>query len=370
MYSISNEQLSGVISNFKICGNVKNISPYGNGHINDTFMITADIDGTQERKYILQRINTAVFKNPSELMRNIERVTSYLKDKTSSERETLTLVPTVDGKIFYTDGNSLSWRIYNYIDNSVCIELPDNNDDFYQCAVVFGKFQRYLDGFPADELYEVIPDFHNTPKRYNDFLKAVNDDICGRASTVSEEISFIKSHKDFYSCLIENNKSGLLPLRVCHNDTKCNNAMLDRNTHKALCAIDLDTVMPGFSVTDFGDSIRFGASTAAEDEKDTEKVLLDIDKFKTYTKGYLDGCGGMLKDSEIMLLPEGAKIMTIECGMRFLTDYLNGDTYFKTAYPEHNLVRCRTQIKLVKEMEKHWDILKETVKGYTKEQTI
>lgn len=367
MGGLSTEQLNDVIYNFKICGDLKCVSPYGYGHINDTYMITTDVDGKTEKKYILQRINTAVFKVPTELMHNIERVTAYLKDKSCSERETLTLVPTVSGDSFYTDSSSLCWRIYDYIDDSVCIELPDNTKDFYQCAVVFGKFQRYLDGFPACDLYEVIPDFHNTPKRYNDFLKAVNDNICGRASSVSEEISFIKSRKDFYGCLIENNKLGVLPLRVCHNDTKCNNAMLDKHTHKALCAIDLDTVMPGFSVTDFGDSIRFGASTAAEDEKDTEKVLLDINKFKIYTEGYLDGCGGMLKDSEIMLLPEGAKMMTIECGMRFLTDYLNGDTYFKVAYPEHNLVRCRTQLKLVKEMEKHWNTLKETVKKYVKE---
>lgn len=223
-----------------------------------------------------------------------------------------------------------------------------------------------LDEFPAERLYETIPDFHNTPKRYENFLKAVENDYKSRAKNVLSEIEFINDRKDFYSILIDNNKRGELPLRVSHNDTKCNNVMLDEKTHQALCVIDLDTIMPGFSVTDFGDAIRFGASTASEDEKDLSKVNLSIEMFKAYTKGFLKGCGGKLPDSEIMLLPEGAKMMTIECGMRFLTDYLEGDTYFKTAYPNHNLDRCRTQLKLVASMEEHWDELKEIVKQYCK----
>lgn len=254
--------------------------------------------------------------------------------------------------------------IYEFIDNSVSLDLPESNEDFYQCALAFGRFQRVLNDFPAESLHEIIPDFHNTPKRYADFLSSVREDRSGRAHLAENEIEFIKARKDFYSVLFENYGAGKLPLRVSHNDTKCNNVLLDNTTRKALCVIDLDTIMPGFSVTDFGDAIRFGASTAAEDEKDLSKVKLDMEKFRVYTKGFLDGCGGLLSDSEIMLLPEGAKMMTAECGMRFLADFIDGDRYFKTEYPEHNLDRCRTQLKLVAEMEAHWAEMKECVSEY------
>ena len=244
--------------------------------------------------------------------------------------------------------------------------MPESDEDFYQCALAFGKFQKALNDFPAESLHEIIPDFHNTPKRYKDFLQSVSEDRSGRAHLVKPEIDFIKARADFYPVLFENHSAGKLPLRVSHNDTKCNNVLLDNTTRKALCVIDLDTIMPGFSVTDFGDAIRFGASTAAEDEKDLSKVKLDMEKFRVYTKGFLDGCGGLLSDSEIMLLPEGAKMMTIECGMRFLADFIDGDKYFKIAYPEHNLDRCRTQLKLVSEMEDHWDEMKKCVSEYVK----
>ncbi|MBR4073485.1 MAG: phosphotransferase, partial [Clostridia bacterium] len=213
-------------------------------------------------------------------------------------------------------------------------------------------------------LFETIPDFHNTPKRFGDFISAVEADVCGRAAEVKSEIEFIKQRKDFCSVLYKANEEGRLPFRVTHNDTKINNVMLDSKTRKALCVIDLDTIMPGFSVTDFGDSIRFGASTAAEDEKNLDKVWIDLELFQSYAKGFLEGCGGLLGPEEILLMPEGAKMMTLECGMRFLTDYLSGDTYFKTAYEGHNLDRCRTQLKLVADMEKHWDEMKEIVKKY------
>ena len=299
-------------------------------------------------------------------MDNIVKVTDFLKLKAKGERKVLEVIRTYCDGTYFKDEDGYFWRMYNYIDNSICLDRPENTQDFYQCAVAFGQFQRDLTDFPADSLFETIPDFHNTPKRYNDFLESVKNDKSGRASTVKEEIEFIKSRSDFYSILIDNNKSGKLPLRVSHNDTKSNNVMLDAVTHKARCVIDLDTIMPGFSVTDFGDAIRFGASTADEDEKDISKVNLDIEMFKAYTKGFLDGCDGQLLDSEVMLLPEGAKMMTIECGMRFLADYIDGDTYFKTSYPEHNLDRCRTQLKLVADMEVKWDIMKEIVKEYCK----
>lgn len=357
------EQRLNAVKQFKTEGVFKSCEPYGNGHINDTYSVVCKTE-KGDKRYILQAVNTDVFKEPDKLMSNIEKVTAFLRAKGCGERETLNLIPTNDGKAYFTDGDNGCWRMYDFIEDSICLELPESNEDFYQCAVAFGKFQRFLDDFPVGELYETIPDFHNTPKRYADFIAAAEKDVCGRAKSVEKEIEFIKARRDFYSVLLDNERQGLLPLRVSHNDTKSNNVMLDRATRKALCVIDLDTVMPGYSVTDFGDSIRFGASTAAEDEKDLSKVHFSLEKFKTYAAGYLDGCGGMLKNEEIMLLPEGAKMMTAECGMRFLADYLAGDTYFKTAYSEHNLVRCRTQLKLVAEMEDKWDEMKKAVKEF------
>ena len=357
------EKVLNALKNFKLEGEIRGCIPYGNGHINDTFRVLCELPDYTEKYYILQTVNRNVFKKPEEVMSNIEKVTSYLREVVDSPREVLNLVRTYNGNTFYIDNENKCWRVYDFVTDSVCLEQP-NLEEFYECAVAFGRFQKYLSNFPADTLFETIPDFHNTPKRYDNFLNALNNDVKDRAKTAEEEIAFVKDRADFYGVLIESNKKGELPLRVSHNDTKSNNVMLDADTHTALCVIDLDTIMPGFSVTDFGDSIRFGANTATEDEKDLSRVNLDLDKFEIYTKGFLDGCGGELPDSEIMLLPEGAKMMTMEVGMRFLTDYLEGDTYFKTKYAEHNLIRCRTQFKLVAEMEKNWDEMKKIVKKY------
>ncbi len=350
------------LENFLIEGNVKYCEPYGNGHINDTFLVVCDTEKV-EHQYILQSINTKIFV-PVEVMSNIEKVTDYLKGKTDNPRENLILIKKADGGAYHIDEGGRCWRVYEFVTDSLCLERPESANDFKECARAFGKFQKDLAAFPAETLFETIKDFHNTPKRYNDFLKAVSQDVCGRAKDVEAEIAFVKERESFYSVLLDANKRGELPLRVSHNDTKSNNVMLDKNTRTALCVIDLDTIMPGFSVTDFGDSIRFGASTAAEDEKDLSKVKLDIGLFEAYTEGFLENLKDDFKPSEIMLLPEGAKMMTIECGMRFLADYLSGDTYFKTKYPEHNLDRCRTQFKLVQEMEDNWDTLKQIVKKY------
>ncbi len=359
------QEVSNAINNFRVKGEVRGAIPYGNGHINDTFMILSQEENGKEHKYILQTVNQNVFKKPQDVMENIQRVTEYLKDKVETKREVLRLVHTLDDSTYYRDEKGYFWRMYKFVTDSICLDRP-NKDEFYECAVAFGNFQRMLADFPADTLNETIPKFHDTVKRYNDFLKAVEENKSGRLCNVAEEVKFIKDRAEFYSVLLDSNRQGKLPLRVSHNDTKSNNVMLDADTHKALCVIDLDTIMPGFSVTDFGDAIRFGASTADEDEKDLTKVNFDLEMFEIYTKGFLTGCGGSLPDEEIMLLPEGAKMMTIECGMRFLTDYLDGDTYFKTKYPEHNLVRTRTQLKLVADMENNWDKLKSIVKEYCK----
>lgn len=358
------EQVTNALKNFKLEGEIRGCIPYGNGHINDTFMVVCESEDGVQRKYILQAVNNNVFKEPRKVMQNIEKVTEYIRKIADNEREVLHFVHTFNDTIYYEDKYGYFWRMYEFVE-AICLDRP-NLDEFYECAVAFGRFQNLLSDFPANELFETIPDFHNTPKRYENFRKSVTDNKSGRASLVADEIAFVDERKEFYSVLIDANKDGKLPLRVSHNDTKSNNVMLDSEHHKALCVIDLDTIMPGFSVTDFGDAIRFGASTAAEDEKDLNKVKFDLEKFRAYTKGFIDGCGGHLPEEEIMLLPEGAKMMTIECGMRFLADYIDGDTYFKTAYPEHNLVRCHTQFKLVEEMEKYWDEMKNIVKEYCK----
>ncbi len=363
------EKKLAIMSQFQIPGTVKSIAPHGNGHINHTFLVeTVNLCG-QTVRYILQAVNKNVFSDAKGLMSNIEKVTDFLNrvaEEGADPRGIMHLVPANDGSYFYIDEDDTCWRVYDFIEDAVSIELPDTLDEFYECGYAFGNFQKLLNDFPVEELSETIVNFHNTPWRYENFKKAVEEDVCGRAASVKAEIDFVNSEKDFYSVLFDSQKAGKLPFRVTHNDTKPNNVMLDAATKKALCVIDLDTIMPGFSVTDFGDAIRFGANTAAEDEKDLSKVSLSLELFEAYAKGFLEGTGGLLSADEVMLMPEGAKMMTVECGMRFLTDYLQGDTYFKTHYEGHNLDRCRTQFELVKDMNRKWDKMKEIVSRYAK----
>ena len=362
----SSANVSQAIKEFCFAGSLVDFRPFGNGHINDTYLVRFR-DGGKTRKYILQRINSGVFKEPEKVMDNIIGVTEFLRERIiknggDPERETLTVIKTKNNRGYFVDGYGDYWRAFIFIADAVSLDLPEDNNDFYQSAVAFGNFQRQLGDYPIEKLYETIKDFHNTPIRYENFLKALEKNASGRADTALHEIEFVKARKDFTTVLEDSFKKGILPKRVTHNDTKINNVMLDKDTREPVCVVDLDTIMLGYSVNDFGDSIRFGASTAAEDERDLDKVHFDIEQFETYTRGFLNGCGGVLTPYEVMLLPEGAKMMTLECGMRFLTDYLDGDTYFKTDYPEHNLVRCRTQFKLVEEMEQQWDKMKEIVK--------
>lgn len=336
--------------------------PYGKGHINTTFLIT--VEG---KKYILQRINKNIFKDPVSLMENILRVTDYLAEHTDDPRRVMGIYLTNDGESHYVDSEGEYWRLVKFVEDAICLEAPETKEDFYQSAVAFGRFQYDLRDYPAHTLIETIPDFHNTEKRFEAFCQAVSADVCGRCASAREEIAFYMSHADFYGTLARAKEAGILPLRVTHNDTKINNVMLDAETRGALCVIDLDTIMPGFSVTDFGDSIRFGANTGAEDEEDLTKIDLDLSLFETYARGYLFGCGGGLADEEAMLMPEGAKMMTLECGMRFLTDYLSGDTYFRTAYAEHNLVRARTQMKLAQRMDEKFETMKRIIRTILEE---
>ncbi len=334
------------------------VQKLGNGHINDTYLITSK----SRRRYVLQQMNRRIFPEPQKVMENISLVTEYVQTKLHSEGGMKTLCfLNYDGKKYYTDPDGGIWRMYHYIEDAVSLELISRDEDFYWSAVAFGGFQYMLRDFPAEKLYETLPDFHNTPKRFKDFLNSVKADRKDRAKTCQQEIQFVKSRESFYNILEESHKAGELPLRVTHNDTKLNNVLLNADTGRPLCIIDLDTIMPGYSVTDFGDSIRFGASTAKEDEKDLDKVHFSLQLYKVYLKGFMDGAKGIFSKQEMTLFPVGAKMMTMECGMRFLADYLDGDVYFKTQYPEHNLVRARTQFKLVEEMEENWDQMEKAI---------
>lgn len=338
---------------------------HGEGHIDDTFLVVIG-NGGNTRRYILQRINHDVFRKPADLIENVSRVTSFLREKIirnggDPERETMNIVPTHSGQNYFVDDIGCYWTVYLFIERAICLEKVECPHDFYESAVAFGHFQSLLSDYPADTLHEIIPDFHNTPVRYETFLKAVEEDICGRAHLVHPEIEFVNARREDMSAAMNLLREGKLPLRVTHNDTKLNNVMIDEKTRKGICVIDLDTVMPGLSIFDFGDSIRFGANTALEDEPDVSKVSLSLELFEQYTKGFLEGCDGSLTPLEKKMLPMGAKIMTLECGMRFLTDYLQGDTYFKIKRENHNLDRCRTQFALVKDMERKWEEMERIV---------
>lgn len=349
------------IGEFVLDGEIVDIFPYGNGHINSTYKV---IDSTG-KEYILQSINTAVFKEPELLMANVAAVISYLKKAGLSDRELLQLMPAREGKLWHVDEDGKYWRLYRFIPDSICLEHADSPELFEESARAFGNFQRQLADFPADSLAETIANFHDTPDRYRQFHMALEQDLAGRSKLVQPEIDFALSLEQDAGELIKLLNQGELPLRVTHNDTKLNNVLFDRETGKALCVIDLDTVMPGLSVNDFGDAIRFGASTAAEDEQDLSRVEMSLEYFEAYVRGYLSVCGDSLTDMEKKTLCLGAKTMTLECGLRFLTDYLNGDSYFKIHREGQNLDRCRTQFKLVADMQGKWKDMEQIVKKYS-----
>ena len=341
--------LAALLANYDLNGRVVSCENYGHGHINKTFLVTTDTG----HRYILQGINNGVFKNVDGLMGNIEAVTEHLLKQTNNPRRVLHLVKTKWGKS-YLHQDGAFWRIFRYVENSICLQAPETTEDFYQSAVAFGRFQQLLKDFPAHTLHETIPNFHNTVDRYRIFKETLASDPLGRAASVQKEVDFILARENDAHTIVELLDAGKLPLRVTHNDTKLNNVMLDADSRKALCVIDLDTVMPGSSLYDFGDAIRFGAATAAEDEKDLSKMEMRLDMFEAFTRGYLSACPD-LTEEERKQMPMGAKLMTLECGVRFLTDYIDGDNYFATSYEGQNLDRCRTQLKLVADMEAKWE---------------
>ncbi|MBQ3707814.1 MAG: aminoglycoside phosphotransferase family protein [Clostridia bacterium] len=346
------KQFQEILANFNL-----SLDPnaYGNGHINDTYIVHS------QPNYILQRINKRVFTNPPAVMENIRGVTEFLRRKIIAEggdpdRETLNLIMTVHGKPFYHHTDGEYYRVYKFIEHAISYDIVENPMQLYHAARAFGKFQNMLADYPAEKLHETIVDFHNTKKRYDQFKDALAKDASGRAKNAGPEIDFVLAREGDAGVIVDALADGSIPLRVTHNDTKLNNVLLDEVTGEGVCVIDLDTVMPGSLLYDYGDALRFGGSSGAEDEPDLSKIWFDVEKFTAFTKGFIEVLPS-ITDKELRLLPFSIKLMTLECGSRFLADYINGDVYFKTHYPEHNLIRARTQFKLVKEIEDKMDEL-------------
>lgn len=338
------------------------INPYGNGHINDTYLLKTN-------PYILQRINTGIFKNADELMENIAGVTDFLREKIVAnggdpDRETLTLLKTRDRKNYYRASDGGCYRIYKLIEGARTYDSVEDPKQFENAARAFGRFSMLLADYPAHKLHETITDFHNTPVRYEQLDEAIRNDPLHRASEVADEIAFAMARREEAGKVVSAIQSGEVKLRVTHNDTKLNNVMLDEKTGEAVCVIDLDTVMPGSLLYDYGDALRFGASSGAEDETDLSKIWFDLKLYEAFTKGYLAETGRILTKTERELLPFSAKLMTLECGIRFLADHINGDTYFKIHREGHNLDRARNQFKLVADMETKMDEMKKIVDRY------
>ena len=362
--------LSEVLNAYEFPATLVGAVRYGQGHINDTYCVLCQPQDGDCIRFILQGLSSAAFPHPEEVMENLSGITGYLRQKITAAggdpaRETITLVKTKTGADFYTDSNGRIWRLTNFIEGTDCYQSA-TPELFEASAYAFGKFQFLLQGYPAETLHEPIPRFHDTENRFEKFLAALEADKVGRAAEVQPEIDFVMAHKADCSVALQALREGKLPLRVTHNDTKLNNILIDRQTGNGICVIDLDTTMPGLSINDFGDSIRFGANHSPEDEKDLSKVNFDIDLYEAYTRGFLKGAQGSLTPAELEYLPWGAKLMTLECGIRFLTDYLDGDNYFRIHYPEQNLDRCRTQFKLVRDMEAQFDAMHAVVAKYAK----
>ena len=356
------ESLKIIAQKFEIEGEIKDIILFGNGHINETYKVFTD-----KSMYTLQKINKNVFPDPAAIMENSVGVTGFLTEKIKARggdiyRETLHFLKADDGKYYVVDENGDYWRSWIFIDNATAHEVVTGSEMLTESGRAFGDFQRQLADYPADTLHEVIKDFHNTPARFKQLTDAIEANKSGRKDNCQAEIEFALAREEAAGELMKLLNEGKLPLKVTHNDTKMSNILVDDETNKAVCIIDLDTVMPGLTAFDYGDSLRAGASTAAEDESDLSKVWFDLELFEAYTKGFLSVCKGALTELELETLPVGAKLMTYEVGIRFLADYINGDVYFRTKYPEHNLVRARTQFKLVADIEAKHDKLMEIVR--------
>ena len=362
--------ISQILAAYVLPGTVADVARHGKGHINDTFCVVCKTPEGGTARFILQRLSQAAFPHPEEVMKNFVGITSYLRREILAEggdplRETLSLVKTGDGADFVTDAEGRAWRLMPFIENADCYQSA-TPELFAASGRAFGRFQYMLRDYPARTLHETIPHFHDTESRFEQFLTALEADKLNRAEGVSPEIQFILRRKADCGVALRALREGKLPLRVTHNDTKLNNILIDRDTHEGICIIDLDTTMPGLAINDFGDSIRFGANHCLEDEQDLTKVNFDISLYEVFTRGFLEGARGSLTSAELEYLPWGARLMTLECGIRFLTDYLDGDHYFHVSHPRQNLDRARTQLKLVKDMEEQFDAMGAVVAKYAK----
>jgi hypothetical protein len=357
-----------IAEQFQFEGIYSRIEPIGAGHINDTYLAEFEANGENNR-YVVQCINRNVFGDPEGMMSNIQSVTSHLSQKINSSggdsrRETLTLVPAMDGNCYYRTDEGDYWRSYLYISNARTYELIENIDHAYHAGAAFGNFLHWLSNFPARNLVETIPNFHHTRKRFEAFVAALEKDELNRAQSSKAEISFVLQRESKVSVLVDAQNNGEVPERITHNDTKLNNVMIDDMTGTGVCVIDLDTVMPGLSLYDYGDAIRSITNRAPEDEQDLERVNFDPEIFETYTRGYLESAGDVLTSQEKDYLAFSAILMTLECGIRFLTDHLRGDRYFKIHRADHNLDRCRTQFKMVADMEERLHAMQKSVEKY------
>ncbi len=351
-----------IANHFGITGTIAHTEEIHSGNINRTFLVAVH-EGEEQREYVFQRINTFVFKQPEEVMDNILKVTEHIKQKLLERdgtyaRHVLSFLVGDDGKpYYYTASNKHFWRVYEYVGYATAYDMVEKPEHFYEAGRSFGEFQQLLADFPAQSLSEIIVNFHNTPIRYLNFRQSIEANEAGRGDTVQDEIAFLLEREKECGAITERLASGEIPFRVTHNDTKINNILFDTLTGKAICVIDLDTVMPGSALYDFGDAVRYGASTAREDERDLSKVSIDLNLYEQFTKGFLEMLGDSLTESEISLLPQSMKIMALELATRFLADYIDGDKYFKVKCDDHNLVRARTQIRLVQDIESKWDEL-------------
>ena len=359
-----------VMGQYDFPGTVEEVTRNNGGHINDTFTVVCKTQEGETRRFILQGLSLVAFPRQKELMENFIGVTSHLRKKIEAAggdpmRATWNLVYTRDGKPYYTEESGKGWRVMPFVEGTLCLEKA-TPELFEASARAFGRFQGLLADYPAETLYETIAKFHDTEDRFAKFLAALEADKMGRAKEVQKEVQFVMDRKADCSVAVGALREGKLPLKVTHNATKLSNILIDETTMEGICVIDLDTTMPGLSIYDFGDSIRFGANHCAEDEKDLSKVNFDIELYKIYARGFLEGAQGGLTDTELEYLPWGAKLMTLECGIRFLTDYLDGDNFFRIHYPEQNLDRCRTQFKLVADMENQWDAMHAIIRELAK----
>jgi hypothetical protein len=345
-----------------VSGEFGGAARYGSGHINESYRANFR-NGSREEHFLLQRINTRVFPNVAGLMENIERVTEHvgkwIQDRPDRERRALRLIRTRDGRVWHQDAVGGCWRMYQFVGNARALDTIESAEQAYQIGKAFGEFQQQLATMPAPRLHDTIPDFHHTAKRYAALEEAIGRDVAGRAQSVQAEIRFARARKPITTMLLD---AGL-PERITHNDTKCNNVLLDGATSEAICVIDLDTVMPGLALYDFGDMVRTMTSPAAEDERDLSRVYLRLPVFEAIVRGYLSAADAFLTRPERERLPFAGKLITFEIGIRFLTDYLSGDTYFRIHRPQHNLDRCRTQFKLVESIEQNEDALGKMVQA-------